>query len=70
MRTAKDVRTDPKRGDVVRKGKRMRTVIGRPQLLDPWVSFREGSGQTGRAQAITLDYWTEWAKDAEVINVA
>lgn len=65
---ARDPRTDPRRGDVLRKGKRQRKVLGRSEFRGPWVCCQTPSDEKNEiVQALRLEYWQKWAASAEAI---
>lgn len=77
MPVIRDPRVDPMRGDVLRKGKRLRAVIAvyakgdAPLGRGPWVAFQSPTDKRdGTVQLLRPSLWDGWAKDAEVIHVA
>ena len=68
MRTADDVRRDPKVGDVARVGRYERRVVGRPVLLQPWVTYTVDG--LGGLRSETVAHWGKVLASAEVLHVA
>jgi hypothetical protein len=67
----RDPRVDPRGEDVLRKGRRIRIVLGRPQLRGPWVTFQTPTDiRRGFVSAERLDAFQDWAKDAEVAETS
>ncbi|MCE5309664.1 MAG: hypothetical protein LLG20_18675 [Acidobacteriales bacterium] len=67
----RDPRVDPQAGDVLRKGKRQRKVVGRPDFRGPWVIYRTPTDEKQDAfTAERLPLWQKRATDAEVVSVS
>jgi hypothetical protein len=69
----RDPRVDPKPGDVFRKGNRERHIIKSIMAGNGWTAYQTGSDIKRKRGGITveaLDYWHQWAKNAEVIHAA
>ena len=77
MRTAADVRTDPRPGDVVRSGKRFHeTDTGHiTEVRRVSQPFRDGTRELrclfkGCMFTMSTCQWIEWMSDAELLHVA
>jgi hypothetical protein len=67
----RDPRVDPRGEDVLRKGRRIRIVLGRPQLRGPWVTFQTPTDiRRGFVSAERLDIFQDWAKGADVAETS
>lgn len=66
VETPRDPRVDPKPGDVLRKGKRVRTVLVVSKVFNR-VTYTTASGIETH---VLLSYWADWADNAEVLNAA
>ena len=63
----RDPRTDPRPGDVLRKGDDERHVMGRDETYNGFVFYRQG-GPWKRLCRIST--WKRTMRDAEVLHVA
>jgi hypothetical protein len=65
----RDPKLDPRAGDVLRKGKRTKAVIGRDEWRGPWVNYQTPTGErNGLMTAERLEWWHKWARTAEVVR--
>lgn len=65
--TARDPRSDPRPGDVLRKGERTRIVLSaKPLGAGFMVSYNSGK----RTHDTWISTWREWCRGAEVVRVS